>query len=107
MDPYVVVFVSAGSEKDAATIAKALVEERLAACVNIIPKVRSIYLWEGKICDDAESYLIIKTRRPLFRKLQNRVKALHTYDVPEIIGLPIVEGFDPYLGWIEKETEGS
>ncbi len=105
MGQFLVVFVSAGSEKEALTIAKTLVEERLAACVNLIPKVRSIYRWEGEICDEPECYLVIKTRKDLFHAFQDRIKALHSYEIPEIIALPIVEGLLSYLEWIQRETE--
>jgi periplasmic divalent cation tolerance protein len=104
MDQSIVVFVSAGSEQEALTIARTLVEERLAACVNIVSKIRSIYRWEGKICDEPECYLIIKTRQELFQAIQKRIKTLHSYDVPEIIALPIVEGLNSYLEWIQGET---
>jgi periplasmic divalent cation tolerance protein len=104
MDQFVVVFVSVGSEEEGLAISRRLVEERLAACVNLVPKVRSIYRWEGKICDEPESYLIIKTRQELFEPLQERIKGLHSYSVPEIIALPIVKGLDSYLEWIRAET---
>ena len=104
MDQSIVIYVSAGSEQEALTIARTLVEERLAACANLIPKIRSIYRWEGKICDESECYLIVKTRQGLFQSIQERIKALHSYDVPEIIALPIVEGLDSYLRWINDET---
>jgi periplasmic divalent cation tolerance protein len=107
MDQSIVVYVAAGSEQEALTIAKAVVEERLAACANLIAKIRSIYRWEGKVCDEPESYLIIKTRQKLFQALKERITALHSYDVPEIIALPIVEGLDSYLEWIHKETKDS
>ncbi|KPL18734.1 MAG: hypothetical protein AMJ92_06630 [candidate division Zixibacteria bacterium SM23_81] len=104
MDPSFVVYVSVGSEQESLTIARTLVEERLAACVNLLPQIRSVYRWEGKICDEPEYYLIIKTRQSLFGALQERIRALHSYDVPEIIALPIVEGLHAYLEWIKQET---
>lgn len=104
MDQLIVTLVTASSEEEALTIARALVEERLAACANIIPAIRSIYRWEGKICDEPECYLIIKTRESLFSALQERIQTLHTYDVPEIIALPIVEGSKAYFDWIREET---
>jgi len=106
MDQCVVVYVAAGSEQEALNIAKAAVEERLAACANLIPKIRSIYRWEGKVCDEPECYLIIKTRKALFHTLRDRVKDLHSYEVPEIIALPIIEGLEDYLEWICTETKG-
>ena len=106
MEEVIVAFVSAPSEQESLKIAQTLIEERLAACVNLLPKVRSIYRWEDKICDDPECYLIIKTRRELFPHLEERIRALHSYEVPEIIALPIVEGLDSYLAWIGNETKG-
>jgi periplasmic divalent cation tolerance protein len=104
MDQPIVVFVSVGSEQEALTIARTLVEARLAACANLFAKIRSIYRWEGKICDEPECYLIIKTRQNLFQELKERITALHSYDVPEIIALPILEGLESYLKWIGNET---
>lgn len=105
MDQSIVVYVSVASEQESLTIARTLVEERLAACVSLFPQIRSIYRWEGKICDEPECYLIIKTRQRLFQTLQERIKTLHSYVVPEIIALPIVEGLESYLEWIHRETE--
>jgi periplasmic divalent cation tolerance protein len=81
-------------------IAKALVEERLAACVNIVPGVRSIYAWKGRVCDDRELLLVIKTTRGRYAALERRVKAMHPYEVPEVIALPIVRGSSGYLKWV-------
>src|SRR4030043_1126376 len=103
-DPIVVLFCC-GTEDEAVEIAHALVEERLAACVNLISPVRSIYRWEGKIWDEREWMLIIKTQKRRFEELEKRVKSLHSYSVPEIVALPIVEGFAPYLKWLEENTE--
>jgi periplasmic divalent cation tolerance protein len=100
MTDCIVVFVTAGSEAEAETIARALVEERLAACVNILPPIRSIYRWEGKVADDQEWLLFIKTRAQRFSAVEARVKALHSYQVPEVIALPIVQGAEGYLRWL-------
>lgn len=86
----------------AATIARTLVEEKLAACVNILSPIRSIYCWEGKLCDDQETLLVVKTKRSLFEELRSQVIKLHSYQVPEIIALPIVEGHQSYLDWLNK-----
>jgi periplasmic divalent cation tolerance protein len=105
MSDAIVVLVTCGSEEEAAKIARRLVEERLAACVNIISPVRSIYRWEGKIWDEKEWVLIVKTRKRRFEELEKKVKLLHSYSVPEIIALPIVEGSASYLKWLEEITK--
>jgi periplasmic divalent cation tolerance protein len=86
---------------DADGIARALVDEHLAACVNIIP-VRSCYLWEGKLNLEGEELLIIKTEQSMVEQLMSRINELHSYKVPEIIVLPIVVGYPPYLHWITQ-----
>ncbi len=101
----IVVIVTASNEEEAAKIGKALVEERLAACANIVPKIRSIYRWEGKVQDDPEALMLIKTTDDLFEALIKRVKELHSYSVPEIIALPIGAGSSDYLSWIEESTD--
>jgi len=104
MTDALVVLITAPKEEDAAAMANALVEGRLAACVNIIRQVRSIYRWQGKIEDDQEVLMIAKTRKECFSDLVNKVKELHTYSVPEIIALPVMDGFEGYLGWLKEET---
>ncbi|MGQ9645492.1 MAG: divalent-cation tolerance protein CutA [Thermodesulfobacteriota bacterium] len=105
MDEAIFVIVTCGSEEEAAKIAHALVEDRLAACVNIPSAVRSIYRWEGKICDEKEWMLIIKTQKKKFQDLERKVKSLHSYSVPEIIALPVIEGSASYLKWLEELTD--
>jgi periplasmic divalent cation tolerance protein len=100
----IVVFITASNEDEAAKIARALVETRLAGCVNIIKDIRSIYSWQGKIEDEAEVLMIAKTRKPLFDSLMKKVKELHSYTVPEIIAIPIVEGSEDYLRWLKEVT---
>jgi periplasmic divalent cation tolerance protein len=100
----IVVFITASNEDQAARIAKALVEAKLAGCVNIIRNIRSIYSWDGKIEDEPEVLMIVKTRKPLFDDLIKKVKELHSYTVPEIIALPIVEGSEDYLKWLIEVT---
>ena len=100
-----IVFVTAGSEDEAARIGLTLVEERLAACANIVPSIRSIYRWKGKIRDEREFLIIIKTRTSKYELLQNRVKELHSYEVPEIVSFPVAEGLPRYLDWVREETE--
>jgi periplasmic divalent cation tolerance protein len=103
-DP-IVVLVTCGSEEEALKIANALVEAHLAACVNLVAPIRSIYRWEGKIWDEKEWLLIIKTQKQRLEELEKKVKSLHSYSVPEIISLPIMEGSSAYLNWIKENTE--
>jgi len=105
MPESILVLVTCGSEEEALKIAHSLVEERLAACVNLVSPVRSIYRWEGKIWDEKEWILIIKTQKERFEELERKVRSLHSYSAPEIIGLPIVEGSDSYLKWLKESTE--
>ena len=100
----IVVLITAGTEDQADSIGRALVEERLAACANVLPGVRSLYRWEGKTHHDSEVLVIVKTRASLFRQIARRVKELHSYEVPEIIGLPIEAGDDAYLDWMHSAT---
>lgn len=102
MSDALVVLVTVGSESEAETIAKALLDERLAACVNIGGPMRSLYRWQGRIADDNEWQLVIKTRSDLFDALADRVRALHSYDVPEIVGLPVTAGSPAYLEWLKE-----
>jgi periplasmic divalent cation tolerance protein len=81
------------------------VEERLAACANLISPIRSIYRWEGRIWDEKEWLLIIKTQRQRFEEVEKKVKSLHSYSVPEIISLPIIDGSTSYLNWIKDNTK--
>jgi periplasmic divalent cation tolerance protein len=104
MKECIVVLVSAKDEDEAAHIATALADKNLAACCNIIKGVRSIYRWEGVIEDGVEALLVIKSRRELFSALEAEVKRLHSYSTPEIVALPIIEGSEAYLSWIEKST---
>lgn len=99
-----VILVTTGSEAEAETIAIALLKEQLVACVNIISSVRSLYRWEGKIADDREWLLVIKTENDRFAAVESRVRELHSYDVPEVIGVPVRAGSAAYLDWIHQET---
>jgi periplasmic divalent cation tolerance protein len=100
---HVVALVTAPPDR-AAELARRLVEEKLAACVNVVPAIRSIYRWKGELCDDGEALLVIKTRAALFGALRARVVELHPYEVPEVIELPILAGHAPYLSWIDEST---
>ena len=101
---FIVVLVTATSKAEAEKIAKALLKKRLAACVNIIPGLTSFFHWKGKIEKASELLLVIKTRKTLFKKLEKEVKANHSYSVPEIIALPILQGTKSYLDWLKLET---
>ncbi len=102
---YVVALITAPSREVGERIAHALVEGKLAACVNIVAPIRSVYTWEGKTCDEGEVLLIAKTTIERFEgEFMAAVRALHPYQVPEIIALPVVSGSGAYLGWIESAT---
>ena len=101
---YLVIFITTSSYEEARKIADVLVSQRKAACVNIVPKVNSLFRWKGKIEDAEESLLVVKTRAKLFPEIISTVKGIHSYEVPEIIALPIVQGNPGYLQWINEET---
>ncbi|PIQ89798.1 MAG: cytochrome C biogenesis protein CcdA [Candidatus Omnitrophica bacterium CG11_big_fil_rev_8_21_14_0_20_42_13] len=101
---HIMIFVTAKDVGEAEKIARHLLDNKLAACVNIINQVKSLFWWEGKLDNAAEVLMIIKSREDLFDRLQNAVKSLHSYDVPEIIALPIVKGDKDYLNWIDKSV---
>jgi len=103
MTDKIVVLTTCDSETHAEKLAHHLVEQRLAACVNILPNARSIYRWKEQVEDTAEWVLFIKSRRDLFATLRAEIQKLHTYEVPEVIALPVVEGAEAYLGWIDRE----
>jgi len=103
MSEFIVVFVTVGSVDEGERLAEALVEDRLAACVNRVKAVRSVYRWQGKIERSDEELLIVKTRRDLFAQVQEKVQRLHSYAVPEIIALPILAGSESYLRWLEEQ----
>ncbi|MBW2289596.1 MAG: divalent-cation tolerance protein CutA [Deltaproteobacteria bacterium] len=98
------VLTTAPDEGIAAMLARTLVEERLAACVNLIPGARSIYRWQGALQDDSEVVLIIKSHRNRTQALAARIKDLHPYELPEVLVLPVSGGSAPYLDWIATET---
>ena len=111
MTDKIVILSTCGTEAEAERIARNLVEARLAACVNLVPRVRSIYRWEGAIEEAAECLLVIKSSRALFDRLREALETAHSYDVPEIVALPVVDGAPAYLGWMNenlgKEAEGT
>jgi periplasmic divalent cation tolerance protein len=101
----IVVLVTAGSEAEATNIARALVEQGLVACVNVLPGVRSIFPWEGKVTEEREFLLIAKTVSQAFEQVATVVKSLHSYSVPEVIALPIQHGLPEYLSWVRDVTK--
>jgi periplasmic divalent cation tolerance protein len=101
-----VVLITAPPDK-AVEIARTLVESRLAACVNIVERVRSVYWWEGRVTEDAEALLIVKTSRGALADLIGKVREIHPYKVPEVIALPVEAGLDDYLEWVESEVRAS
>ncbi len=99
---YTVILITVSSEEEGIRIGRTLVEEGLIACVNIIPNIRSIFKWEGKISDEREHMLVCKGKKGLFSKIVERVKELHSYIIPEIISLPIIDGSPDYLKWVDE-----
>ena len=99
----ILVLSTASSEKEAITIAQALVEQELAACVNVVPGMRSFYRWKGSIEDAAEWLLVIKSSRERFDALRTALEKLHSYEVPEVIALSVIDGSQNYLNWMDGE----
>jgi periplasmic divalent cation tolerance protein len=105
MTDKIVIFSTCPSAEEAEKVARGLVEKRLAACVTLIPGARSIYRWKGTVEEAGEYVLIIKSRRDLFARLMEELAAIHSYEVPEILALPVVEGAPAYIDWIDKELK--
>ncbi len=104
MTKTMVIFVTAGSTEEARKIGQTLVEEEKVACCNIVQPIESIFKWQGKLNIEREALMIMKTREELFDTVAKRVKELHSYEVPEIIAVPITHGAKTYLDWVVKET---
>lgn len=102
---FIVVFITTGNDEEAEKISNKLVEKRLVACSNIISPIRSIFRWKGALCKEAETLLILKSKRGLFDEIVAEVKKIHSYETPEIIALPIIEGSPSYLQWVFDETK--
>lgn len=102
MSDKIVVFTTAGNDEQALKIANALVNKKLAACVNIIPTINSVYRWKGKVWNDTEKLLIIKTSSHLFVKVKNKIKAIHSYELPEIIAFKMENADENVLKWIDE-----
>ncbi|XP_040377849.1 protein CutA 1, chloroplastic-like [Oryza brachyantha] len=103
--PSIVVYVTVPNREAGKKLSQSIISEKLAACVNIVPGIESVYWWEGKVQTDAEELLIIKTRESLLDALTEHVKSNHEYDVPEVIALPITGGNTKYLEWIKNSTK--
>ncbi|MGO9607374.1 MAG: divalent-cation tolerance protein CutA [Candidatus Binataceae bacterium] len=103
----ILILVTCASEEQGASIARALVSERLAACVNLVGPIRSIYRWRDKVENDNEILLLIKTRASMFPRVERRVRELHSYEVPEVMALPFQQGSPPYLAWLFESTAGA
>jgi periplasmic divalent cation tolerance protein len=106
MTDKIVVLSACDSEEEAARIARQLVERGLASCVNILPQVRSIYRWKNEIADEREWVLMIKTRRDVLPVLRAEIAKIHSYEVPEVLALPVVDGAEAYLTWLDHELDG-
>ena len=102
MTDKIIVLVTGGSVRECKKIARQLLDKRLIACANLIPMVNSLYRWQGKIADEKECLMILKSAREHFPALRAEVEKLHSYSVPEIIALPIIEGSPNYLEWLAK-----
>jgi len=102
---HIIVLVTALNKEEAEKIAHSLLNERLIACANIIGPVHSLFWWQDKIDKAQEHIILMKTRKDLFSKLSEKVKSLHSYQIPEIIAIPIVEGFKPYMEWLESSLK--
>lgn len=100
----IIIFVTVPDQKEGRRISKEILTSRLAACVNIIPGIQSMYQWKGKIVQEKEAMLVLKTTRSRYRKLEQKIKQLHSYEVPEVIAIPIIYGSPQYIEWVAKEV---
>ena len=101
---HIVILITTKDKKEAEKIARGLLEAKLIACANIIDGVRSLFWWQGKIDSSQEVLLILKTKKTLFKKVEKKVKSLHSYETPEIIALPLIAGSQDYLKWINSSV---
>ncbi len=106
MTDKIIVFVTCESKQQGEAIAQTLVSEKLAACVNVLQGIRSCYVWEGKLTWSDEALLLIKTTRGRFDQMQDRIKSIHSYEVPEIVAVTIDDAFDKYIAWIDHCVGG-
>lgn len=101
---FIVIYCTVPNKAEGKKIAKALIQDNLVACVNLIDKIESVFSWDGEMCEEKEALMMIKTKKALFDKISAMIKDLHSYNVPEIIALPIIEADETYLKWIAHET---
>lgn len=102
---FIVIYCTVPNKKEGKEIAKMLLENKLVACVNIIDKMESMFSWDGELCEEKEALLMIKTKKEYFTKINHMIQKKHSYTVPEVIALPIIEADETYLKWIMHETE--
>ena len=102
---YIVAFVTAKDVEEAQKIAEGLVQDRLVACVNVVKDIKSVFWWEGNVDKSDEVLLILKSQKSLLKKIIKKVKELHSYQLPEIIALPIIDGSKDYLKWVGESTQ--
>jgi periplasmic divalent cation tolerance protein len=107
LEPVTVVLTSVGTEQQAVEISEELIERRLATCVNIVPCLRSIYRWKGKVCEDTEFLLLIKTPRRLFERVSDAIREFHSYELPEILALPVEAAERNFQEWVLQMVEPS
>jgi periplasmic divalent cation tolerance protein len=105
MTDYISVYLTVASRKEAEIIAVALIRDKLAACVNILPAAHSMYRWKGKLVKSREIILVAKSRKSLFARIEKKVKSLSSYECPCVVAWPITAGYKPYLDWVAKETK--
>jgi periplasmic divalent cation tolerance protein len=101
---HIVIFITVPNKKEAEHIARQLIENRLAACVNIIDKIESVFRWEGKVQRAGELLLVIKSKKLKLTSIIKLVKSMHSYEVPEIIAIPLIAGYKPYLDWLDESV---
>lgn len=107
MKEFCVILVTAANLEEGRAIGRALVEEKLVACANLVPEITSFFIWEGKLSEERETLLILKAPASQYPRIEARVKELHSYQVPEVIALPIAEGSPDYLKWVGSSAPGA
>lgn len=103
-ESYVMIVIATSTEEEAEKIGKTLVEEKLAASANIIPSIKSFFFWKGEFNSVSEAIILLNTRHDLFEKIQQRARELHSYELPEVIAVPILAGSSDFLAWVKENT---